>query len=121
MNHSTKVDFQHHAEHDDLGPGDIAILDDDAVEGAQEEEDDEEVPGPAGQSIPLKKSELFKAYQSKGPHQMYCDIMCDDLLRATAHLITYVTRPLHLQYISDLESQAGSTPTIIQWNVSWLF
>ena len=53
----------------------------------------------------MKKTEFYKAYKSKGSHQMYCDIMNDPCLRASAEILIRVTRPLHARYQHDLLQQ----------------
>ena len=64
----------------------------------------------------MKKSELYAAYKGKGPHAMYCDIMQDSLLRASAEIVTRVAQPLHLQYAQDLRAQQGSAQELLEWN-----
>lgn len=89
-------------------------------------DDDDEDPGPAdddddeeekhGRAKPMKKSEFYKAYQSKGPHQMYCDIMHDGSLRSMAEMFVRVTRPLHCQYQGDLKAQQNGPRELLEWN-----
>lgn len=67
---------------------------------------------------PMKKTEFYKIYSSKGPHQMYCDIMNDPTLRAVAEMICRVTRPLHLQYQRDLKAQIQGEDVLREWNAS---
>lgn len=62
---------------------------DDPMEGAEPDDD----AGPAGGTEPMSKSDLYAAYKGKGPYQMYCDIMQDMSLTATAEMLTRITRP----------------------------
>ncbi|CAK9075933.1 Uncharacterized protein SCF082_LOCUS36698 [Durusdinium trenchii] len=64
----------------------------------------------------MSKSELYKAYVSKGPHAMYCDIMSDQKLRPAAELIVRISNPLHLKYAEDLETQQQGSTAILEWN-----
>ena len=74
--------------------------------------------GAAGIKPPksMKKTEFYKAYKSKGSHQMYCDIMNDPCLRASAELLTRITRPLHRRYQDDLTAQQQGLATLREWN-----
>eukprot|EP00435_Cladocopium_sp_Y103_P045526 s756_g13.t1 len=65
---------------------------------------------------PMKKSEFYKAYKSKGSHQMYCDIMNDPSLRASAELLTRITKPLHKRYQFDLKTNQKGLKEILEWN-----
>eukprot|EP00435_Cladocopium_sp_Y103_P045341 s1084_g13.t1 len=95
------------AQHD----GDAADIpdDDDAV--------DAEEPGTGGMEKPksMTKSEFYKAYKSKGTYHMYCDIMNDPTLRASAEILTRVTKPLHMQYQQDLIAQQQGLEEIRRW------
>ena len=65
----------------------------------------------------MKKTEFYRAYQSKGTHRMYCDIMHDPTLRASAEILTRVTKPLHNQYQDDLTAQQQGLEKILDWQV----
>ena len=86
---------------------------------AQDDDNDDDDVGPAGKSGRTSKSELYKAYVSKGPHAMYCDIMSDQKLRPAAELIVRISNPLHLKYAEDLETQQQGSTAILEWNVFW--
>ncbi len=74
------------------------------------------VAGPAGDSSQkLKKSELFAAYKTVGPHAMFRDIMCDDLVRSCAEILTHITKPLHEQYRDDLANQKNGVERMLEW------
>eukprot|EP00435_Cladocopium_sp_Y103_P008278 s5184_g2.t1 len=64
----------------------------------------------------MTKTEFYKAYKSKGSHQMYCDIMNDPSLRASAELLTRITKPLHKRYQFDLKSNQKGLKEILEWS-----
>ena len=99
------------------------VIEDDERDDVDDVEDEFEEPavadaeaGPAGDSRqPMKKSELFKAYKSVGPHKMYMDILCDPDLRSSAEIIVQVGTPLHEQYRNDLKSQKDGVDSMLEW------
>ena len=99
----------------DDGDNDPGDTDDDAEDPADEDDADAEQ-NPYGKSKPMKKSEFYKAYKSKGSHHMYSDIMHDPSLRSMAEMFVRVTRPLHRQYQGDLEAQQKGPTELLEWN-----
>lgn len=79
------------------------------------DDEDAEEAGNIEKPKAMKKSEFFKAYQSKGTYCMYRDIMHDPTLRACAEILARVTKPLHMQYQKDLTAQQQGLEEIRRW------
>lgn len=102
------------SEDEDYADGDG---DDAQQHDAEDDNDDGDEPEPGiERPKPMKKTEFYRIYRSKGPHQMYCDIMNDPTLRAVAEMICRVTRPFHLQYQMDLKAQTQGDDVLKEWN-----